>query len=89
MATGDVILDFTSRDVIDLHLIDANSAQANDQAFSFIGSSAFTAAGQLRYTLDGIGNTLLQADINGDHVADFQMTLQGYTQALVRGDFVL
>jgi Ca2+-binding RTX toxin-like protein len=46
-ANRDVIQDF-SADVIDLHQIDANVNAAGDQAFSFIGTNAFTAAGQVR-----------------------------------------
>ncbi len=54
--TGDFIRDFelfksgaTERDRIDLHRIDANTATASDDAFSFIGSGEFTGtAGELR-----------------------------------------
>jgi Ca2+-binding RTX toxin-like protein len=41
---SDRILDFATGDKVDLHAIDANTTLANDQAFSFIGSAAFSAA---------------------------------------------
>ncbi len=63
----DVITDFRGLgaavgDQIDLTDIDANAGLAGNQAFTYIGGAAFTAAGQLRYVghLDGAelqGNT--------------------------------
>lgn len=88
-ALSDVIVDFSRLDVIDLHVIDANANRGLNQSFSFIGKAAFSGAGQLRYDLDQSGNTIVQADVNGDLAADFQLILQGYTQAMVRGDFIL
>ena len=70
----DKITDFTAgSDLLDLTVIDANTAVAGDQAFAYIGAAAFgNVAGQLRYsTVDG----LLQGDINGDGVADFSLFL--------------
>ena len=68
----DTIEDFVSgTDRIDLRSIDANTKLSGNQAFSFIGGSAFTGkAGQLNFR-DGV----LSADVNGDHVADFQISL--------------
>jgi hypothetical protein len=43
----------------------------------------------LRYEVDQSGNTIVQADVNGDLAADFQVILQGYTAAMVRSDFIL
>ena len=46
---NDRILDFTSgQDIIDVSAIDANTL-AGKQEFTFIGTAAFTALGQLRY----------------------------------------
>jgi Ca2+-binding RTX toxin-like protein len=87
--TRDVIRDFTTADVIDLHGIDANVLVGRNQAFTFIGSGAFTGAGQLRFEADGAGNTLVQANVNGDLTADFEIHLQGFTRALGKGDFLL
>lgn len=85
----DVIQDFTTADVVDIRGIDANVLVAGNQAFALIGSGAFTGAGQLRFEADGLGNTLVQADVNGDLAADFEVLLQGTTRALDRGDFLL
>ena len=69
----DTIRDFVSGDKIDLHLIDANASLAFDQAFSFIGTNAFSgAAGQLHYAAAG-GNTLISGDVNGDKVSDLSI----------------
>lgn len=88
-ATRDVITDFQSVDVIDIRDIDANTLIAGNQAFTFTGSSAFTGAGQLRAELDGAGSTIVQADVNGDLAADFELFLKGYVQGLNAGDFLL
>jgi Ca2+-binding RTX toxin-like protein len=85
--TRDTIADFNSvqLDKIDLSAIDANTVTTGDQAFSFIGSAAFTAAGQLRY--DAVTH-LLYGDVNGDNVADFSIGLTGVA-SVVAGDFIL
>jgi Ca2+-binding RTX toxin-like protein len=87
----DQILDFTpGTDKIELDKIDANVAAAGDQAFSWIGSSAFSnVAGQLRAVQSG-GSWLLQGDTNGDGTADLivSLTLQGATP-LSGSDFIL
>ncbi len=87
----DHILDFTTGlDKIDLSKIDANTLAAADQAFNWIGSSAFSnVAGQLRAFQQG-GDWILQGDINGDGVADLvvALTLQGPTP-LSAADFLL
>ncbi|MBD2746545.1 M10 family metallopeptidase C-terminal domain-containing protein [Microvirga sp. BT688] len=68
----DTIEDFVSgTDRIDLRSIDANTKLSGNQAFSFIGGSAFTGkAGQLNFR-DGV----LSGDVNGDEMADFQISL--------------
>ncbi|GEO17246.1 hypothetical protein MAE02_49420 [Microvirga aerophila] len=85
----DLIQDFTTSDVIDLRGIDANGLATGNQTFTFIGSSAFTGAGQLRFEADSVGNTMVQADVNGDLTADFEVVLQGYAPGLGKGDFFL
>lgn len=66
------ITDFASGvDKINLTDIDANSAAAGNQAFTFIGNSAFSgSAGQLRSYSQG-GENYLAGDVNGDGLADF------------------
>jgi Ca2+-binding RTX toxin-like protein len=89
--TRDVITDFThAADKIDLHLIDANSNVPADQAFTFLATkgAAFTGvAGQLHFIASG-ANTIVEGDINGDKVADFQIELTG-APALTAIDFIL
>ncbi len=86
----DTITDFltSAGDKIDLHLIDANAALAGNQAFTLIGTNAFSGvAGQLRYAPSG-GNTLISADVNGDKAADFSILVNG-AHSFAPSDFVL
>jgi hypothetical protein len=62
-----------------------------DQGFAFIGAAAFEATGaaQMRYMNSG-ADLLVQADINGDGIADMEIVLQGLAgQTLTSGDFLL
>lgn len=82
----DVITDFsrTQGDRIDLAAIDANGRLSGDQAFAFIGGGAFTrVAGQLRFA-----GGVVQADVNGDARADFEIIIQGVS-SLLTADFIL
>ena len=78
-AAVDRITDFswTDGDYIDLSGIDANSALAGDQAFSFV--TAFSKqAGQATLTYDATTNTTtFSGDVNGDGVADFVLQITG------------
>ncbi|MBK8176420.1 MAG: M10 family metallopeptidase C-terminal domain-containing protein [Rhodospirillales bacterium] len=56
-------------DRIDLAAIDAIAGTRHNEAFSFIGTAAFTAAGQLRVSESGT-DTLVQANIDSDLAAD-------------------
>ncbi|UVO55773.1 S-layer family protein [Sphingomonas sp. SUN039] len=90
-ATRDRILGFTSgSDKIDLSRIDAINGGADD-AFSFIGSSAFSnVAGQLRYTDAGGGIYIVEGDVNGDGIADFTVSVTTTPAAPpVATDFIL
>jgi Ca2+-binding RTX toxin-like protein len=63
--SADVIHDFNrpQGDVIDLSAIDANMHAAGNQAFSFIGTAAFTGTpGEIRYYHSG-GNTYIEMQI--------------------------
>ncbi|MEQ1718070.1 MAG: M10 family metallopeptidase C-terminal domain-containing protein [Hyphomicrobium sp.] len=90
-ATRDWIGDFVhGQDKIDVSFMDANikANMAGNQAFTFIGASAFTTAGGQLHT-DTVGtNTIVSGDINGDRVVDFQIELQGNI-ALSAADFIL
>ena len=78
-AAPDKITDFSwaDGDYINLSQIDANSALAGDQAFSFVNS--FTKqAGQATLTYDAASNTsTFSADVDGDGVADFVLQVTG------------
>jgi hypothetical protein len=86
----DHITDFTFGDLIDLAAIDANSVSGGDQAFSFVGSNAFSnTAGELRATLQS-GSWLVQGDTNGDGVADFSLLVTpADADPFTAGDFIL
>lgn len=88
---ADIIADFdASADIIDLSAIDANSKNAlgTEDAFSFIGTAAFTkVAGELRYEVVG-GESIVSADITGDGKADMVIRLSGVA-TLGADDFVL
>ena len=90
-ASMDQILDFTpGTDKIELDRIDADTLTAGNQAFSWIGSDAFTGtAGQLRAYEQG-GTWFVEGDTNGDGTADLviALTLQGPTP-LSASDFLL
>jgi hypothetical protein len=86
----DTITDFTvGTDTIDLHAIDANSHLTGNQAFTFIGETAFSNhAGQLHVTHPDSTHTVLSGDVTGDGHADFSITLNGDLH-LSSGDFIL
>jgi Ca2+-binding RTX toxin-like protein len=88
----DVITDFSQAegDLIDIHLIDADTATPFDQSFTFIGGDAFTGvAGQLRAAALG-ANTLIEGDTNGDGTADLEILLQGTAGThIAASDFLL
>lgn len=74
-------------DIIDLSDIDARVGTVGNQAFSWIGGAAFTAAGQLRYTYSG-SDTIISANTDSDSAAESQIVLSGHF-VLIAGDFVL
>jgi uncharacterized protein (TIGR01370 family) len=86
---NDLIGDFAAGlDKVDLSRIDANTQIAGDQAFSWIGSSAFTgSAGQLRVYQSG-GYQWIAGDTDGDGAADLLIAFQAGTAPLGAGDFL-
>jgi serralysin len=91
VGNADRILDFEHIDRIDLTAIDANSNVDGDQAFTFIGSNAFTGAGQLRAAFDaGTNSWSVEGDTNGDGIADFQILVTSVGGSpIVTSDFLL
>ncbi len=94
-ADRDLISDFDGnrREDIDLSRIDANPFRDKNQAFAFLGRRDFDAegaasAGQLRYETVGDRRLRLEADIDGDGVADFAVMVLG-VGALQESDFLL
>jgi beta-glucanase (GH16 family) len=72
----DVIIDFkVAHDKIDLHLMDANTKLAGDQAFTWSKSKHFSGAAGELHALSGGGVTILEGDVNGDRRPDFQLQL--------------
>ena len=97
-ANRDVINGFDrppdGKDRIDLSAIDADTVggTAND-AFRFIGTAAFgsggSSAGQLRVQSLGSANAVIvEGDVNGDGVADFQIFVNA-TNYMTGTDFIL
>lgn len=87
---GDLVTDFNAAqgDNIDIAYIDADTIITGSQAFTFVGTDAFSgAAGEVRYDDVG-GYTHIYGDVNSDMVADFEVVLQG-SHALMSANFFL
>lgn len=86
----DLIKDFhhNEADMIDLSAIDADTTQSGNQAFHLGGSSFTDTPGELIQFIDGSGHTIVEGDVNGDGVADFEIELN-HAPVLVTADFVL
>jgi subtilisin family serine protease len=90
-AAPDQVLDFTAgADLVDLSKLDADSVLDGDQAFGFIGAASFSGkAGELRSKFDdALGAWRVEADVDGDGVADLLILVQS-PAALGAGDFLL
>ena len=87
-AAPDVIHNFARGiDKIDLTAIDAVAGGSNN-AFAWIGNSAFSGAGQLR-TQSTSSGLILQGDIDGDGKADFAIAIDASYHALASSDVLL
>jgi Ca2+-binding RTX toxin-like protein len=80
VATRDVIFDFEEvgsvyGDRVDLAGIDAKTGVSGNQAFAFIGTAAFTGAGQVRATNAGT-DTLIQANTGGSLEPELEVAVQ-------------
>jgi glucose/arabinose dehydrogenase len=86
---ADIVRDFSSKahDRLDLARIDANTFRDGNQVISFIGKGGFTAAGQIRYEVEGSeARVLLNTD--ADLQAEGIIRLMGI-RSLKAGDFLL
>jgi len=84
----DVVTDFArGQDTLDLLSIDANAGQGGDQAFAFVGTRAFSGAGQVRLA-KADGNTVVQGSTDGDAAPEFEVLLTGSVNPTA-GDFLL
>jgi len=73
-------LDFTSGDRVDLSGIDADINTGGDQAFTFVANFTGTAGEAMLFYVPGVGvagTTTLRLDVDGDGVADYQMSITG------------
>jgi hypothetical protein len=82
--TRDTITDFqVGIDIIDVSAIDANTGVGGNQAFTFIGTAAFSALGQVRYT-PGV----LQFNSTGNNNPDMTIALTG-NPVITAASFIL
>jgi Ca2+-binding RTX toxin-like protein len=90
-ASRDTIMDFNGGDKIDLSAIDVNPATGGDEAFTYVGTAAFSgAAGELRVASAGASQRLVEADTNGDKVADLAILVTTTdNHILTASDFIL
>lgn len=89
---ADLIVDFEwarDRNRIDLTAIDAAQSTAINDAFSFIGTAAFTAEGQIRVFQDGL-HAVVQINTSGSDGAEMAIRLYQVDAAtLSEADFLL
>ncbi|MFO1069398.1 MAG: cadherin domain-containing protein [Geminicoccaceae bacterium] len=88
----DIVHDFdlSGNDRIDLSYIDTDEVALNDQAFTFIGTAEFTAAGQVRYVVSPTGNVEIQGNLDADATPELVITLLGASgDPVTSSDFIL
>src|SRR5205085_798948 len=86
-AAMDHILTFTAGEKIDLSGVDASTTAAGNNAFSFVGTAAFSnTAGELRAYQSG-SEWFVEADTDGDGAANLVISVAS-DHALAAGDFV-
>jgi serralysin len=85
----DVITDFThGSDHLNFAAIDASSGQRGNQAFTFGGETSQVSPHTVTWYESG-GNTIVQADANGNSGADVTVVLTGINLHLTASDFLL
>jgi Ca2+-binding RTX toxin-like protein len=89
IATADVISGWNSTDVIDLSGLDANSALAGNQAFSFVAANTpGTVNNSVTWTESG-GDTIVSLDTNAGAGAEMMFVLTGIGLNLTQANFNL
>ncbi|HZH53691.1 MAG TPA: PQQ-dependent sugar dehydrogenase [Microvirga sp.] len=83
----DLVLDFRRPDRLDLAQIDADRTRGGNQGFAFVGTGEFTAAGQVRYAVEG-AQTHVFLNVDADSQAEGMILLAG-VHTLRGGDFLL
>ncbi|MGA7485676.1 MAG: calcium-binding protein [Xanthobacteraceae bacterium] len=86
LSSPDVVADYSTAqgDVLHFTNVDADETVAGDQNFTFIGTAAFTAPGQINWFTNGT-DTFIQLNTNADPAADAVVQLSG----VLSGDSVL
>ncbi|PBB43255.1 hypothetical protein CK222_10675 [Mesorhizobium sp. WSM3866] len=87
-ATTITDFDFQHADHIDLSAIDANTSAKKDQAFLFAGHTSNAVAHSVTWC-ESSGNTIVQADVDGNTTADLTIILTGIDHNLTGLDFLL
>jgi Ca2+-binding RTX toxin-like protein len=91
-AGADRITDYAiGQDRLNFSAIDTNAGLAGIQGFAFVANGAFSGGGtaSIRYINSG-ADLLVQADVNGDGIADMEIILQGLNGGtLTAADFIL
>jgi Ca2+-binding RTX toxin-like protein len=85
----DLILDFAPGDRIDLHLIDADTATAGDQAFHLGATPGHTGDIVVSAYDAGLDRTTLSLFVNNDATVDAQIRLSGNHALIGVTDFLL
>jgi Ca2+-binding RTX toxin-like protein len=86
---ADTITDFVhGTDVIDLSAIDANTSSSGNQTFAYFAQSVSAFANGVSW-FESNGNTIVQADVNGNTSADLRIVLTGTNLGLSASDFRL
>ncbi|MGZ8363437.1 MAG: calcium-binding protein [Caulobacteraceae bacterium] len=75
MEAPDLITDLTNEDVIDLHVIDADTVTGGNQAFALV-NAVNTGRGEMRLTFE-VDATFLLLYVNGDASADAMIKISG------------
>ena len=91
-AASDRITDYAiGSDRFNFSAFDTDAVTPGIQGFAFVGNGAFSGGGaaSIRYTNSG-ADLLVQADVNGDGIADMEIILQGLNGGmLTAADFIL